>query len=132
MRFVAFSINGVDEGTKPEDLKRAMSQLGIDDQRWWFLTTGDTKKQRGYIKDQLRLGLVSERSAGDQAGKFMVAERKDWFSVSSAMKYLLNALLCAALLLLSGCIDGDDPNLQNIPVSVQFAYSSAILSIAHW
>ena len=38
----------------------------------------------------------------------MVAERKDWFSVSSAMKYLLNALLCAALLLLSSCIDGDE------------------------
>ena len=38
----------------------------------------------------------------------MVAERKDWFSVSSAMKYLLNALLCVALLLLSGCIDGDE------------------------
>ena len=47
-----------------------MGQLGIDDQRWWFLTTGDTKKQRGYIKDQLRLGLVSERSAGDQASKW--------------------------------------------------------------
>ena len=38
----------------------------------------------------------------------MVAERKDWFSVSSAMKYLLNALLCAALLLLNSCIDGDE------------------------
>ena len=70
LRFVAFSINGVDQGTNPEDLKRAMEQLGIDDQRWWFLTTGDTKKQRGYIKDQLRLGLVSERSSGDPAGKW--------------------------------------------------------------
>ena len=70
LRFVAFSINGVDEGTKPEDLKRAMGQLGIDDQRWWFLTTGNTKKQRGYIKDQLRLGIVSERAGEDQAGKW--------------------------------------------------------------
>jgi len=70
LRFVAFSINGVDQGTNPEDLKRAMEQLGIDDQRWWFLTTGDTKKQRGYIKDQLRLGLVSDRSSGDPAGKW--------------------------------------------------------------
>ena len=70
LRFVAFSINGVDQGTNPEDLKHAMEQLGIDDQRWWFLTTGDTKKQRGYIKDQLRLGLVSERSSGDPAGKW--------------------------------------------------------------
>ena len=70
LRFVAFSINGVDQGTNPEDLKRAMGQLGIDDQRWWFLTTGDTKKQRGYIKDQLRLGLVSDRSSEDPAGKW--------------------------------------------------------------
>lgn len=70
LRFVAVSINGVDQGVNPEDLKRAMDQLGIDDQRWWFLTTGDTKKQRGYIKDQLRLGLVSERSSQGQGGKW--------------------------------------------------------------
>ena len=53
IRFVAISIEGVDQGVNPEDLKRAMKELGIDDPRWWFLTTGDTKKQRGYLKDQL-------------------------------------------------------------------------------
>ncbi len=70
VRFVAVSIEGVDLGVKPEGLKKAMEQLGIDDPRWWFLTTGDTNKQRGYIKDQLRLGLVSERADGDPAGKW--------------------------------------------------------------
>ncbi|MGB2403300.1 MAG: SCO family protein, partial [Akkermansiaceae bacterium] len=70
VRFVAFSINGVDQGVEPEDLKRAMDQLDINDDRWWFLTTGNTKKQRGYIKDQLRLGIVSERAGEDRAGKW--------------------------------------------------------------
>jgi len=70
IRFVAISIEGVDQGVKPEDLKQAMAQLGIDDPRWWFLTTGDTNRQRGYLKDQLRLGLVTERKAGDPAGKW--------------------------------------------------------------
>jgi len=69
-RFVAVSIEGADLGVKPEGLKKAMAELGIDDPRWWFLTTGDTDKQRGYIKDQLRLGLVSERADGDPAGKW--------------------------------------------------------------
>jgi cytochrome oxidase Cu insertion factor (SCO1/SenC/PrrC family) len=70
LRFVAVAINGVDQGVNPDELKRAMGQLGIDDDRWWFLTTGDTKKQRGYIKDQLRLGIVSERPDKDPAGKW--------------------------------------------------------------
>lgn len=70
VRFVAVSINGKDQGVEPEDLKQAMDQLGIVDDRWWFLTTGNTKKQRGYIKDQLRLGIVSERADEDQAGKW--------------------------------------------------------------
>ncbi|MCP5535071.1 MAG: hypothetical protein H7A51_02425 [Akkermansiaceae bacterium] len=70
VRFVAISIEGVDQGVKPEDLKRAMADLGITDPRWWFLTTGDTNKQRGYLKDQLRLGLVSARQEGDAAGKW--------------------------------------------------------------
>ncbi|MEJ6572801.1 MAG: hypothetical protein QNL01_15870 [Akkermansiaceae bacterium] len=70
VRFVAVSIEGVDQGVKPEDMKRAMVELGIDDPRWWFLTTGDTNRQRGYIKDQLRIGLVSPRNEGDAAGKW--------------------------------------------------------------
>lgn len=69
LRFVAVSVEGVDQGVQPEDLKKAMTALGIDDPRWWFLTTGETKKQRGYLKDQLRLGLVTERPEGDPAGK---------------------------------------------------------------
>lgn len=70
VRFVAISINGVDLGVEPKDLKDSMNQLGINDERWWFLTTGNTKKQRGYIKDQLRLGIVSERSDEDPEGKW--------------------------------------------------------------
>ena len=70
LRFVAVSVNGVDQGVEPADLKLAMDQLSISDDRWWFLTTGNTKKQRGYIKDQLRLGIVSERPDEDQAGKW--------------------------------------------------------------
>ena len=70
LRFVAISIEGVDQDVEPDDLKRAMKELGIEDKRWWFLTTGETGKQRGYIKDQLRLGLVSERPQGDEAGKW--------------------------------------------------------------
>jgi len=70
LRFVAVSIEGVDQGVEPADLKQAMQQLGIEDERWWFLTTGETGKQRGYIKDQLRLGLVSKRPHGDKAGKW--------------------------------------------------------------
>lgn len=70
IRFVAVSIEGADLGVKPAELKAAMDELGINDPRWWFLTTGETGKQRGFIKDQLRLGLVSERPAGDAAGKW--------------------------------------------------------------
>ena len=50
-------------------LAEAAEKLGIDDSRCWLLTTGDTDKQRGYIKDQLRLGLVNAREQGDPAGK---------------------------------------------------------------
>lgn len=70
IRFVAVSIEGVDQGVKPEDLRKAMVDLGVDDSRWWFLTTGDTGRQRGYLKDQLRLGLVSEREEGDPLGRW--------------------------------------------------------------
>lgn len=70
LRFVAISIEGADQDVGPDQLKIAMDQLGIDDKRWWFLTTGETDKQRGYLKDQLRLGIVSQRAAGDSAGKW--------------------------------------------------------------
>lgn len=70
LRFVAISVEGADLEVGPAQLKSAMEQLGIDDERWWFLTTGETGKQRGYLKDQLRLGIVSERAAGDPAGKW--------------------------------------------------------------
>ena len=70
IRFVAISIEGADQGVEPENLKQAMINLGIEDARWWFLTTGETEKQRGYLKDQLRLGLVTRRDQGDPAGKW--------------------------------------------------------------
>ncbi|MBK1830059.1 hypothetical protein JIN77_04955 [Verrucomicrobiaceae bacterium R5-34] len=70
VRFVLISIEGADQGVEPEQLAEAAEKLGLTDAKWWLLTTGDTKKQRGYIKDQLRLGLVSEREEGDPAGKW--------------------------------------------------------------
>lgn len=70
VRFVLISIEGVDQGVKPEALAAAAEKLGFTGPEWWFLTTGETDKQRGYIKDQLRLGLVSKRETGDPAGKW--------------------------------------------------------------
>ncbi|NWK55337.1 hypothetical protein HW115_06925 [Verrucomicrobiaceae bacterium N1E253] len=70
VRFVFLSIEGADQGVEAEELMAAMKSLGIDDDRCWFLTTGDTGKQRGYIKDQLRLGLVIERKEGEAGGKW--------------------------------------------------------------
>lgn len=70
VRFVLISIEGADRGVEPEELAAAAKKLGLDGARWWLLTTGETDKQRGFIKDQLRLGLVSERQAGDPAGRW--------------------------------------------------------------
>lgn len=65
VHFVLISIEGTDLGVTPEKLAKAEKQLGVDGSRWTLLTSNDTKKQRGYIKDQLRLGLVIERK-GDE------------------------------------------------------------------
>ncbi len=68
--FVWVSIDGVDQGVGPVQLAEAAEKLGIAGSRCWLLTTGDSDKQRGYIKDQLRLGLVNAREQGDPAGKW--------------------------------------------------------------
>lgn len=70
VHFVLLSIEGVDQGVAPEQLAAAADKLAIDGSRWSLLTSNDTNKQRGFIKDQLRLGLVSERPSGDQQGKW--------------------------------------------------------------
>jgi hypothetical protein len=70
VHFVLLSIEGVDQGVTPVQLAEAAQQLDIDNSRWSLLTSNDTNKQRGYIKDQLRLGLVSERLPGDPKGKW--------------------------------------------------------------
>lgn len=68
LHFVLISIEGVDMGVSPQQLAEAEKELGIDGARWTLLTSNDTKKQRGYIKDQLRLGLVTERQADEISG----------------------------------------------------------------
>lgn len=68
--FVLISIEGVDQGVGPEQLAEAALKLGVDTKRITLLTTGQTDKQRGYLKDQLRLGIVSERAKGDPAGRW--------------------------------------------------------------
>lgn len=67
VHFVLVSIEGTDLGVTPKQLAEAEKQLGIDGSRWTLLTSNDTKKQRGYIKDQLRLGLVIERKGDELA-----------------------------------------------------------------
>jgi len=64
VHLVLFSIEGVDQGVGSEQLAEAAQKLGLTGPRTWWLTTGDTAKQRGFIKDQMRLGLVTERGAG--------------------------------------------------------------------
>lgn len=64
VHFVLISIEGVDQGVGPEQLAQAAEKLGLTGPRTWWLTTGDTDKQRGFIKDQMRLGIVSERGEG--------------------------------------------------------------------
>ncbi|MBT8036433.1 MAG: hypothetical protein KJO21_02705 [Verrucomicrobiae bacterium] len=68
--FVWLSIDGIDQGVGPDQLAGVAEDLGVAESRCWLLTTGDTDKQRGYIKDQLRLGLVNARADGDPAGKW--------------------------------------------------------------
>ncbi|MDC0088097.1 hypothetical protein OAI07_01000 [Akkermansiaceae bacterium] len=68
--FALISTEGVDMGVGPEELNKAAKALDLDTTRITLFTTGDTRKQRGYIKDQLRLGIVSERPEGDPAGKW--------------------------------------------------------------
>ena len=70
IHFVLMSIEGVDQGITPQQLAEAAQQLGVDGTRWTLLTSNNTKKQRGYIKDQLKLGIVSPRESGDPAGKW--------------------------------------------------------------
>ena len=70
VHFVFISVEGVDQGVGPEELAGAAQELGLTGDRVWWLTTGETKKQRGFIKDVLRLGLVTEREPGDPAGKW--------------------------------------------------------------
>lgn len=64
VHLVLISIEGVDEGVGPEQLAKAAAGLGLTGPRTWWLTTGETDKQRGFIKDQMRLGLVTERGEG--------------------------------------------------------------------
>ena len=71
--FALISIEGADQGVGSEELKIAADELGFDSSRVQLLTTGKTKKQRGYLKNQLRLGIVSERLAsevGKSGGKW--------------------------------------------------------------
>ncbi|MGJ8678314.1 MAG: hypothetical protein ACSHX0_12410 [Akkermansiaceae bacterium] len=73
VRFAFLSIEGVDQGVGPEQLAETAKALGFDESsKVWFLTTGETKKQRGFIKDQLRLGIISERKLkdGETGGKW--------------------------------------------------------------
>ena len=67
VNFAFVSIEGNDQGVTPAELKKVAVELGLDSPKVLFLTTGDTKKQRGYIKDQLRLGIVSERSESERS-----------------------------------------------------------------
>ncbi|MFK7911134.1 MAG: hypothetical protein AB8F34_11130 [Akkermansiaceae bacterium] len=64
VHLVLISIEGVDQGVKPEQLAEAAEKLKLNGPRTWWLTTGETAKQRGFIKDQVRLGLVTERGQG--------------------------------------------------------------------
>lgn len=68
--FVMISVEGVDQGVGPEQLKKAAEELGMTGPRTSWLTTGETDKQRGFIKDVVRLGLVTQREPNDPAGKW--------------------------------------------------------------
>ena len=58
---VLISIEGVDQGVGPEQLAEAAKKLGLEGPRTFWLTTGESDKQLGFIKDQVRLGLVHKK-----------------------------------------------------------------------
>lgn len=70
IHFVLLSIEGVDQGVTPKELAEAQQKLDLDGKRWTLMTSNNTKKQRGYIKDQLKLGIVSPRTSDDPVGKW--------------------------------------------------------------
>lgn len=70
VHFVLISIEGEDLGVGPKELAEVEKTLKLDGSRWTLMTSSDTGKERGYIKDQLRLGLVSQREEGDPAGQW--------------------------------------------------------------
>ncbi|MGB0776276.1 MAG: hypothetical protein ACPGUY_10550, partial [Akkermansiaceae bacterium] len=70
IHFVLISIDGEDHGVGPAQLAEAAKKLGLPDTRWTLLTSSNTDRQRGLIKDKLRLGLVLKRDKGDPAGKW--------------------------------------------------------------
>ena len=51
------------EQDRPEQLKAIAEELGVSSDRWWFLAAGE-EPIRGYAKDHLRLGTVTENDAG--------------------------------------------------------------------
>ncbi|NNC87989.1 MAG: hypothetical protein HKN82_05955 [Akkermansiaceae bacterium] len=64
LRFVCFTIDP--ERDRPADLAAFAGKLGLaDDERWWFVAAGE-EKLRAYLKNQLRLGAVTE---GEQDGR---------------------------------------------------------------
>lgn len=64
VHFVLISVDGVDQGVGTEQLAEAAQKLGMTGPRTWWLTTGETDKQRGFLKDQMRLGLVTKPGIG--------------------------------------------------------------------
>lgn len=47
-----------------EKLAELAEEVGADVNQWWFLAAGD-KEVRGYMKDNLKLGMVTERKGTD-------------------------------------------------------------------
>lgn len=65
VRFVLLSVDSADHGVDPAQLAAEAERRGLKSPQWWLLASSNTEEQRGYIKDQLRLGLVSERLESD-------------------------------------------------------------------
>lgn len=49
------------ENDRPDKLKAFADELGVSSDRWWFLAAGE-EPMRGYAKDHLRLGTVTEET----------------------------------------------------------------------